>query len=339
MSKNIPHPFEEIVKLIDKQSSVEEVIDYFVDFFTKFEFEDISINDNIKTSCFNRIQNYILVVEKYNYKEKMDYYLSKIESIVFKQEGYNLRKEIVSLYFNHKKLSEKWNILDKLSKEESIDIIFDLISDGPFLDKILSRKFELKNYLNETRLGKHKLNLLEKSLVMFLGSLYPHYKTKRKLFNYIYIHFKEIDIDPIAVKENSYITRFISKNFFELPSDIQEKLNLNEYETQVNKKTFKFNTEKTVVLNVMLFSAENLMKYGTFFAAKGGRGNTIKDFVKSFSEFEFTKEILLYFIESKQSKAKVPSSKQFWAEIFSEILNQSISQKNHNPKLISRLKI
>ncbi len=339
MTKNIPHPFEEIVKLIDRQSSVEEVIHYFVNFFTKFEFEDTNINDNIKTNCFNRIQNYILAVEKNNYKDKMDYYLSEIEPIVFKQEGYNLRKEIVSLYFNHKKLSEKWNILDKLSREEGIDIIFDLISDGPFLDKILSRKFEIKNYLNENRLGKHKLNLLEKSLVMFLGSLYPNYKTKKKLFNYIYTNFTEIDIDPISVKENSYIVRFISKNFFELPKEIQDKLNHNEYQTTVNKTTFKFNTEKTVVLNVMLFSAENLMKYGIFFAAKGGSGKTVKEFVQSFSEFEFTRPILLDFIEAKQAKAKAASSKQFWAEMFSEILNQSVSQKNHNPKLISRLKI
>lgn len=317
-----------ISTLIEQKGKPKEVIDLFAYLFSEKIYNDHDMFDYSKTMYFNKVFEYVQTKyeKRADIKPNLDYFFYKVEFLILGEKKTNYFKNTVfEHYLDNKRMNECWNFLNKMTFETQQDILWHcFFKTTGITEKLIYRNIDVSKYLNEKREPTNKfernnhteitveLNLKERALKEYLGAHYQQRKTRKDFFNYICSNFPDLEIDYNIMLNKIRIPSVYSQNFYSLPIDIQNELNKNYYDYNFEGKKYSLKTEDAILFNLMIISADSLLKSGYFHRPEGTKSYTKEDFIHVFSSIPFLKDMMPPYFRGKAKRAKASGNRSYW---------------------------
>lgn len=323
----------EFIKELQKLHSLEKAIgseepdpkdfiDQFYEIFSKYELVKPEEQNYIFQSNLNLVFEKIFFqkplphLKNKKIQDDLEYFRHKCFDLILLKNHTYARKEVFTLFLEHKKMKSEWNLLKEVSESEAHNLIYESIKESGFLTKIKYRNIDLSQYFNQDR-TYIPLNMLEQTLCLFLTVHYPSNIGIEKTFEHLYqIGSLKVDFDII---KNHIQPLLIKRNRLnKLPKEILEGLNQNSYPFFIDNKNdvfFNLNTEDFHMLSLAIDNVESLFKYGYFYMKDGKKNNNEKEFLLEYCSPKYIQDIISKFFLYKHSKAKAIRSKSFWLNL------------------------
>ncbi len=299
-----------------------EFVDQFYEIFNKYELVKPEEQNYIFQSNLNLVFEKIFFqkplphLKNKKIQDDLEYFRHKCFDLILLKNHTYARKEVFTLFLEHKKMKAEWDLLKKVSEIEAHNLIYESIKESGFLTKIKYRNIDLSLYFNKDRKQK-PLNMLEHTLCLFLTVHYPSNIGIEKTFEHLY-KSKVLEVDFDVIKNHIQPLLIKRNRLNKLPKEIRDGLNKNFYPFFIDKKNdvfFNLNTEDFHMLSLAIDNAESLFKYGYFYLQNGKKNSDDKEFLLEYCKPEYIQKIIPHFFLLKHSKAKSVRSKSFWLNL------------------------